>query len=103
MTFFRLLVPALAALGASSAALASPELARSKNCVACHHQERKTLGPAFKDIAAKYADDAAAVKTLTEKVQKGGAGVWGPMPMPAQPQVSAEDAETLVKWILTLK
>jgi cytochrome c len=92
------------ALGvASTAAVASPELARSKNCVACHHLERKTLGPAFKDIAAKYGDDAAAVKTLTEKVQKGGVGVWGPMPMPAQPQVSAEEAEALVNWILSIK
>jgi cytochrome c len=91
------------AITASSSALASPELARSKNCVACHHVERKTLGPAFKDIAAKYDGDAAAVKTLSDKVQKGGAGVWGPMPMPAQPQVSQEEAEALVKWILTLK
>lgn len=91
------------ALTASSTAQASPELARSKNCVACHHVERKTLGPAFKDIASKYDGDAAALKTLSDKVQKGGVGVWGPMPMPAQPQVSQEEAEALVKWILTLK
>ncbi|MCU0952783.1 MAG: c-type cytochrome [Burkholderiaceae bacterium] len=103
MTFVRPLAALFTLSVASVAAQASNDLARSKNCVACHHLERKTLGPAFKDIAAKYGDDGAAIKTLTEKVQKGGVGVWGPMPMPAQPQVSAEEAEALVKWILSLK
>ncbi len=103
MKLHRLFAISLVSAMASTPALASNDLARSKNCVACHHIERKTLGPAFKDIAAKYADDAASLKTLTEKVQKGGVGVWGQMPMPAQPQVSTEEAEALVKWILTLK
>lgn len=99
----RLFAVALSLTLASTTAYASNELARSKNCVACHHLERKTLGPSFKDIAAKYADDDATRKTLIEKVQKGGVGVWGQMPMPAQPQVSAEEAQALVRWILTLK
>jgi cytochrome c len=93
-----------AALLVSSAASASPELARSKNCVACHHVERKMNGPAYKTVAEKYAnDEAAAIKTLSEKVRKGGSGVWGPAPMPPQPTVSEEEAEALVKWILSNK
>ncbi|KUL93835.1 cytochrome C' [Bosea sp. WAO] len=84
----------------SSSAVASPELARSKNCVACHHLERKMIGPAFKAVAERYGKDEAAIKTLSEKVVKGGGGVWGQTPMPPQPAVSPEDAEILVKWIL---
>lgn len=85
------------------AASASDELARSKNCVACHAADRKVLGPSYREIAAKYARDAVAVEKLSAKVQKGGAGVWGPIPMPPQPGVSPADAETLVRWILTHK
>jgi cytochrome c len=86
---------------AISPAFASPELARSKNCVACHHLERKMIGPAYKAVAERYAKDDAALKVLSEKVVKGGGGSWGQMPMPPQPTVSAEEAETLVKWILS--
>jgi cytochrome c len=82
---------------------ASPELARSKNCVACHSAERKMIGPSYKAIAERHANDASSVKALSEKVQKGGGGVWGPMPMPAQANVSPEEAEALVAWILTHK
>lgn len=88
------------ALLVSQTVLASPELARSKNCVACHHMERKMIGPSYKAIAERYASDEAAAKTLTEKVIKGGAGNWGPTPMPAQPTVTPAEAEALVKWIL---
>lgn len=87
----------------ASAALASPELARSKNCVACHHTERRMLGPAYNAVAARYANDEAALKTLSEKVRAGGVGAWGPSPMPPQPNVSPEEAEALVRWILSLK
>ena len=85
----------------SSPAVASPELARSKNCVACHHPERKMIGPAYKAIAERYAKDEAATKVLSEKVIKGGAGSWGPTPMPPQANVTPADSETLVKWILS--
>jgi cytochrome c len=85
----------------SSPVLASPELARSKNCVACHHMEQKRIGPAYKAIAERYAKDEAALKTLSEKVIKGGAGSWGQTPMPAQASVSPAEAETLVRWILS--
>jgi cytochrome c len=89
------------ALLVSSQVLASPELARSKNCVACHHPERKMIGPAYKAVAERYAKDEAAVAKLSEKVIKGGAGSWGQTPMPAQASVTPADAETLVKWILS--
>ena len=89
------------ALLMSSSALASPELARSKNCIACHHVERKMIGPAYKAVAERYAKDEAAVPKLSEKVIKGGAGSWGQTPMPPHPSVSPADAEALVKWILS--
>jgi cytochrome c len=95
-----LAVAALVVLVASPA-VASPELARSKNCVACHHLERKMIGPAYKAIAERYAKDESAEKALSEKVIKGGAGSWGQTPMPPQPSVSPAEAETLVKWILS--
>lgn len=88
------------ALLVSQSALASPELARSKNCVACHHMERKMIGPSYKAVAERYARDEAAATTLSEKVIKGGVGSWGQTPMPPQPSVTPAEAETLVKWIL---
>jgi cytochrome c len=63
----------------------------------------KLVGPSFKDIAAKYGSDADAEAKLAAKVQKGSTGVWGPVPMPANPQISEAVARTLVKWILTQK
>lgn len=92
---------ALAALLAPAGASASADLARSKNCVACHSAERRMIGPTYKAIAARYADDAGAVRTLTERILAGSSGNWGPMPMPPQPSLSRDDAETLARWILT--
>jgi cytochrome c len=92
-----------AALLTSSAAFASADLAKSKNCVACHHVERKMIGPSYKAMAERYGKDEAAIQPLREKIVKGGGGVWGPMPMPPQPNVSAEEAEALVKWILSIQ
>ncbi len=94
---------ALLLAGAAGAAQASAELAKAKNCVACHAPDRKLIGPAYKAIAAKYASDRNAVDKLTAKVREGGSGVWGQIPMPANPQVSAEEAAALVKWILSNK
>ena len=71
--------------------------------MACHAADKKLVGPAFKDIAKKYAGDKAAADKLAEKVIKGGAGVWGPVPMPANPQVSADESKKLVAWILATK
>jgi cytochrome c len=84
-------------------ARANPQLAQSKNCMSCHQIDAKLVGPAYKDVAAKYAGQADAVAKLSQKVMKGGAGVWGPVPMPANPQVNEAEAKQLVQWILSLK
>ncbi|MFG6464004.1 c-type cytochrome [Roseateles sp. DXS20W] len=90
------------ALIAPAAAFANQELAQKKNCMACHALDKKLVGPSYKDVAAKYAKEKDAYKKLAEKIQKGGSGVWGPMPMPANAVTPAE-AETLAKWVLTIK
>lgn len=76
-------------------------LARTKNCFSCHAMEKKLVGPSFRDISSKY--QSKSMEQLVAKVQKGGAGTWGPVPMPANPQVTAEEAKTLVTLILALK
>jgi len=86
----------------SSTVLADEALAQKKNCLACHAVDKKVVGPAYKDIAAKYAGQNVTPK-LAAKVMKGGSGVWGAIPMPANPQVNQAEAETLVKWVLSLK
>ncbi len=88
---------------ASSSAFANMELAKAKNCLACHALDKKLVGPAYKDVAAKYANDKDAVARLAKKIREGGVGVWGQVPMPANPQVSEADAQTLAKWVLTIK
>ncbi len=93
---------AVAAL-TSNAAMASADLAKSKNCMACHAVANKVLGPAYKDVATKYAGQKDAEDKLTQKVLKGGSGVWGAVPMPANPQVSEAEARTIVKWVLSQK
>jgi cytochrome c len=82
---------------------ADAEMLRKHNCVACHHNERKMVGPSYKDIAAKYSADATAAEKLAAKIREGGSGVWGQMPMPPQPHVSDADASTLAKYVLTIK
>ena len=97
----QLAAPSFAALLTSSAAFASADLAKSKNCVACHHVERKMIGPPYNAMAHRYGKDESAIKLSCEKIVKGGGGVWGQMPMPPQPGVSPEEAEALAKWILS--
>ena len=84
-------------------AFANPELAQKKNCMACHAIDKKLVGPAYKDVAAKYAGQKDAADKLALKVMKGGTGVWGAIPMPANPQVSDAEAKQLVQWVLSLK
>lgn len=93
----------LATLLASGAAMANADLAKAKNCMACHAVANKLVGPAFKDVAAKYAGQKDAEDKLTAKVLKGGSGAWGAVPMPANPQVNEAEARTLVKWVLSQK
>ncbi|GAB3650314.1 c-type cytochrome [Ramlibacter alkalitolerans] len=95
---------ALAALAAMSApALADQALATAKNCMACHAIDKKLVGPAYKEVAAKYAGQKDAVDKLAAKIMKGGAGVWGPVPMPANAQVNEAEAKKLAAWVLTQK
>lgn len=84
-------------------AYADLSLATSKNCMACHASDKKLVGPSYKDVAIKYAGDKTAVDKLATKIQKGGAGVWGPVPMPANTQVSDAEAKKLAAWVLTIK
>lgn len=84
-------------------AFANAELAQKKNCMACHAVDKKVVGPSYQDVAAKYAGQKDAVDKLAQKVIKGGAGVWGPVPMPANAAVSDAEAKQLVTWIMSLK
>lgn len=86
----------------SAMAADMPAVAKKNNCVACHAIEKKVVGPSWKDVAAKYKGDAGAVAHLTTKIQKGGSGVWGRVPMPATPKASDADVKELVGFILAL-
>ena len=83
--------------------LADQALATAKNCMACHAVDKKLVGPAYKEVATKYAGQKDAVDKLAVKIVKGGAGVWGPVPMPANAQVSEAEAKQLATWVLSLK
>ena len=100
-------VAASAALFAAGPAHANADLAQKKNCMSCHTLQKKVVGPAFKDVATKYAGQKDAVDKLTQKVLKGGSGAWGPVFMPAMkdanPPVSEAEARQLVTWILQQK
>jgi cytochrome c len=87
-------------LGATAPALANQALAGKYSCLACHAAATKLVGPAYKDVAAKYKDDKDAVATLVKSIRNGGSGRWGDMAMPPQPQVSEADAKKLAEWIL---
>jgi cytochrome c len=91
------------AVSAPAMADAGLDLAKAKNCMACHSVATKVVGPAYKDVAAKYAGQKDAEAKLVKKVIAGGSGAWGAVPMPANPQVSEAEARTLVKWVLSQK
>ncbi|MFN3883834.1 MAG: c-type cytochrome [Rhodocyclaceae bacterium] len=98
----KIIAAALIAAGVmvTTPAFANLELAKKSNCMSCHMVDKKLVGPAYQDVAKKYAGDKDAVKKLSEKVKKGGKGVWGEVPMPPNAAVKDADIETLVKWIL---
>ena len=81
---------------------AAEALMTKSGCVACHAVDKKVIGPAYKEVAAKYKGDKDAATKLAAKVKAGGQGVWGPVPMPPNAQVADADIKTLVAWILTL-
>ena len=87
----------------STPALADLQLATAKNCMACHAVATKLVGPSYKDVAAKYAGQKDAVDKLAAKIVKGGSGVWGPVPMPANARVNDAEAKKLAAWVLTQK
>ena len=97
-----LMISALVAVSlvASAPALANLELAKSKNCMACHATDKKLVGPSYQEVAAKYKGQKDAEAKLIDKVKKGGSGVWGQVPMPPNPTLSDADLKTLVTWIL---
>jgi cytochrome c len=99
----RILIAIAATTVLAAPAMADMALAKSKNCMACHATDKKLVGPSYKDVAAKYAGDKEAAAKLATKIMKGGAGVWGAIPMPANPQVSAEEAKKLAEWVLATK
>jgi cytochrome c len=105
MLMKKVIVSAFVAAGVIVAgpALASEELAKAKNCLACHAVDKKLVGPSYKEVAAKYKGDKGAEAKLAEKVIKGGSGVWGQTPMPPNPQVNADEAKKLVAWVLSQK
>ena len=84
-------------------AFADEALATSKNCMSCHKIDKKLVGPSYKEVAAKYAGQAGAVDKLAAKIMKGGAGVFGAVPMPANTQVNEAEAKKLAAWVLSLK
>lgn len=86
-----------------AAAQANLALADKSACLNCHSVEKKMVGPAFKDIAAKYKDRKDASAYLSEKMIKGSSGVWGPVPMPPMAQLKPEDVQAMAKWILELR
>lgn len=88
---------------AAGPAFADLALATSKNCMACHAVDKKLVGPSYKDVAAKYKADKSAVDKLATKIVKGGSGVWGAVPMPANPQVNEAEAKKLAAWVLSAK
>lgn len=88
--------------GSASAVEMNP-LAKKHNCTSCHTVDKKLVGPSYADVAKKYKGQADAAAKLEAKVAKGGAGVWGTMPMPPNaPKVPAADIKELVKWVLSL-
>ena len=99
----RTLITLALALSAAAPAMADLALAKAKNCMACHSVDKKLVGPSFKDVAAKYASQKDATEKLAAKIIKGGGGIWGPVPMPANAAVSEADAKTLAAWVLAQK
>ena len=98
MKFVQILVGTAVLVAAP--AFASKDMAQKNACLACHAVDKKLVGPAFQEVAKKYSGQKDAEATLVASIKKGGAGKWGPIPMPAQPALSEADATTLAAWVL---
>ena len=99
----RALIVLASVLTVAAPAMADEALAKAKNCMACHSVDKKIVGPAYKDVAKKNGNDASKAGALADKIMKGGSGVYGAVPMPANTQVSKEEATKLATWVLSLK
>jgi cytochrome c len=97
-----LVISTMTAAGAAFAQ-SGEDLLKKNGCTACHAIDKKVIGPAYKEVAEKYKGDASAAAKLQDKVKKGGSGVWGPVPMPPNTQVSDADIKTMIAYVLSLK
>jgi cytochrome c len=99
-----LAIGGLAALAAAPASAQNvDDMLKKYACLSCHAVDKKLVGPAYKDVAAKYRGQAGAEKSLAEKIKKGGQGVWGQIPMPPNASVPDADLNAMVKYILSVK
>ncbi|UTH75776.1 c-type cytochrome [Chromobacterium sp. IIBBL 290-4] len=99
----KILLAALVAGFVATPAMANMQLAQKYACTACHAVDKKIVGPAYKDVAKKYAGQKGAEAMLVSKVKNGGSGVWGPVPMTPHPNIPDADLHALVKWVLSQK
>ena len=97
-----LMLAAAAGVALAAPVRANEELAKKHQCLACHTLDKKSVGPAYKEIAKKYKGQAGIEAKLADKVKKGGQGAWGPVPMPPNATVPDAEIKTLVEWILKL-
>jgi cytochrome c len=98
-------VPSFAMLvfcASAAAQTTGADLAKARNCLACHQVDAKRVGPSFTLIAERYAGQPSVQDYLADTIRSGGRGRWGAVPMPAQPQVSPADARAIADWILSL-
>jgi len=97
------LAATIAAAATAASAQSGEDLLKKNGCTACHSVDKKIVGPAYNDVAAKYKGDASAATKLMAKVKAGGSGVWGQVPMPPNPQVKDDELKTMIGYILSLK
>ncbi len=96
------LIIAAVLMAFTGTASANQALAQKSGCLGCHQVDKKVVGPGYKDVAKKYKGNAKAEEHIAGVIHNGSKGVWGTMPMPAQPQVKPDDAKALAKWIMSL-
>lgn len=99
----RVVLAIAATVVVSAPAFADQALATAKNCMACHAVDKKVVGPAYKDVAAKHKADKNAVDMLAGKIMKGSQGVYGPVPMPPNANVNEAEAKKLAAWVMSAK
>ena len=104
MHLSRIVVLAAALLSCAGAfavdAAAAKALATKSACLACHAVDRKLVGPSYKPVAAKHPGQAGALAAVAARIQSGGSGVYGPVPMPAQPNLKDDELKLLAAWVL---